>query len=831
MNLQRRILASALAALLALSVTAQEKDIRMIYNEAEDEYNIGRFEEARELLRSHLPEFKGGIRESAFRLLSLCYLADDHNDEAAHFAEMLLGVSPYYTVSPQDPMRFAEMVEQIKKGRTATITTASSQSESLNEVPVPTTLITAEMIRNCGGSNLQEVLAAYVPGMHIVDCNDDINIGMRGIYSNSQEKILIMINGHRLNNYATNIAAPDYSISLEKIKQIEVLRGPASSLYGGVALTAVVNIITWQGADIDGVKVKAGLGNYGQLCGEAMIGKRYFDVDFLLWGSIYKASGEKRYVDKSDTGLNFLGGDVTIGGIGKKPSYDVGLSLKYKDLQFFYNSAYSQIQAPMTMFYFYTPYDIEKYRTFNGIRPSFSTQSHHATLSYQHSFGNVWLKGSLTYDNSDLTHYQVITDYPAKAILDVLPLPTELSYLLKDKSGLYRYINGQEHTIGAKLQGDWSYVNKGSHKGLLTFGAEYCYFNLNDVRYTFGYDFGTTIPENEGISNIGKGHETNFNTFMQLKHQWRDFILNAGIRLDNKTRYDNSRFHELSPRVAVIYTRPKWNAKLSYSKSYIDAPYLYRKTNEVLLYYLDVKNTPSTIDPETLHSWQLSFSGLEWVRGLNFEINGFYNRAHDLIYLFMADHANAGDMDAYGIELSGNYHTSRFSADVNTTWQDSKKNKIFEFDIDRLTNTPSLTINTILSWKASKRLSLHTHLQYYSSQKSFHLEPVNYSAYVNLTSEYVDMIIQEEANPGSVDPKKLEETRIKMNTAEEHSTVERDYSSRFIVNVGANYTIGPVELSFNIHNLFNHKYRQSGMTTGLIPQKGLWFLGTVSCKF
>ena len=831
MNLQRRILISAFAFLLALSMTAQEKDIRMIYDEAENEYSVGRFEEARDMLKVHLQDFKGSIRESAFRLLSLCYLADDHHAEAEHYAKMLLNESPYYTVSPQDPMRFAEMVEQIKKGRTATITTASSQSESLNEVPVPTTLITAEMIKNCGGSNLQEVLAAYVPGMHVVDCNDDINIGMRGIYSNGQEKILIMLNGHRLNSYATNIAAPDYSISLEKIKQIEVLRGPASSLYGGVALTAVVNIITWQGADIDGVKVKAGVGNYGQLCGEAMIGKRYFDVDFLLWGSIYKASGEKRYVDKSETGLGFDGGDVTIGGIGKKPSYDVGLSLKYKDLQFFYNSAFSQIQAPMTMFYFYTPYNIEKYRTFNGIHPSFATQSHHATLSYQHTFGNVWLKGNVTYDNSDLTHYQVITDEPAEAIISLLPLPETLAALLADKSGLYRYINGQEHTIGAKLQGDWSYVNKGSHKGLLTFGAEYCYFNLNDVRYTFGYNFGTTIPETDTISNIGKGHETNFNTFLQLKHQWKDFIINAGIRLDNKTRYDNSRFNELSPRVALIYTRPKWNAKLSYSKSYIDAPYLYRKTNEVLISYLGEKDTPSAIDPETLHSWQLSFSGQEWVRGLSFEINGFYNRAHDLIYLLSADHVNAGNMDAYGIELSGNYHTSRFSADVNATWQDSKKNDIFSFNIDRLTNTPSLTINTILNWKASKRLSLHTHLQYYSSQKSFHLDPINYSTYMESLAYYLELLEMEEANPGSVDKEWMEEIFAKVEYYEPRSTVEKDYSSRFIVNVGANYTIGPVELSFNIHNLFNHKYRQSGMTTGLIPQKGLWCLGTVSYKF
>ena len=69
MNLARRILTSAAAALLALSMTAQENDARSIYNQAEEDYNIGRFEEARDLLKEHLSDFKGNILESAYRLM------------------------------------------------------------------------------------------------------------------------------------------------------------------------------------------------------------------------------------------------------------------------------------------------------------------------------------------------------------------------------------------------------------------------------------------------------------------------------------------------------------------------------------------------------------------------------------------------------------------------------------------------------------------------------------------------------------------------------------------------------------------------------------------
>ena len=186
---------------MLLPAHAQESGIRQIYDQAENDYQIGRIEQAMDLLQDHIGSFSGNLKVSVYRLLSLCNLGLDNYEEAERYANLLLQEDPYYTTSMQDPQRFSDMVATLKSGLSTTITTASSQEENLNEVPVPVTLITAEMIRNSGARNLQEVLAAFVPGMTIVDCNDDINIAMRGIYSNGQEKILIMLNGHRMNSY------------------------------------------------------------------------------------------------------------------------------------------------------------------------------------------------------------------------------------------------------------------------------------------------------------------------------------------------------------------------------------------------------------------------------------------------------------------------------------------------------------------------------------------------------------------------------------------------------------------------------------------------------
>ena len=837
MNIRINILAILLATTLAVSAQYNKDDYYAIYEQAENNYGIGRFEETERMLTENLKQFPREMLPSVYRLLALSNIGSDHEEMAEKYVRLLLTENPYYTTMPDDRQRFIDIVEQIKNGMVATITTASSQSEALNEVPVPTTLITEEMIRNCGARNLQEVLAAYVPGMYIIDCNDDINIAMRGIYSSGQEKILFMLNGHRLNSYCTNTAAPDFSITLDKLKQIEVLRGPASSLYGGVALTAVVNLITKVGADIDGIRVKGGIGNYGQYHGDMIFGKRYFDLDILLWGSFHLAKGEKKHVDKEETGMRMTGGDITVGGIGSKPSYDIGTSIKYKNLQFLYNTQFSEIQAPMTMTHTFSPYDIERYKTFYGIRPSRTTMTHHADLSYGQQFGDVYLKGQFAYDNSDLTHYQVISDQVLPGFIDILPLPEASKKMAGDSvSGIARYISGQEHTFSAKVQGDWSYINNGTHKGLLTFGAEYNHFQLDDARYVFVYDFVKTLPETVNISELGKGKENNANAFAQLKHQWGPLIFNAGLRFDYKSRYDNTYIRELSPRLALIFIQPKWNVKLSYARAFIDAPYLYRKTNQFLLAFLGKIGRDQLaygLDPEFMHSYQLTFGTNQIVTGLDLELNAFYNRTRDLIYMDIIEHYNMGNSDIYGLELSGNYKYRALSANLSACWQKSRKYELFYNKYDKPFNTPELSVNTTLAWQATKQLKLHTHMAFYSKQRTVYMDLISYGT-VTKTSEIIDALEAKQASGAQLSIEEqmtLQAATAAFNNAINNVNQERDIPAYFVMDLGANYKIGKLELGLNIHNLLNRHYNIGGACTGGIPQKGRWFLFDVAYTF
>ena len=817
------------AVIFCVCTTRAQDDTKMreVYAQAENAYRIGRIEQARDMLLQNLSTLQGNSRQSALRLIALTYMDEYDIPKVEQYVTLLLQQNPYYSPSAQDPATFIEIVNNIKAGMTPTITTASSQAESLAEVPVPTTLITAEMIKTSGARNLQEVLAAYVPGMNLIDCNDDVNIAMRGIYSNTQEKILIMLNGHRLNSYATNTAAPDFSISLEKVKQIEVLRGPASSLYGGVALTGVVNIITKQGAEVDGLQAKVSAGNYGQVKVDAFFGKRYFDIDLLVWGSGYRNSGE-RYGDEF----------VRLGRIGNHPNYDFGLQLGWKGFQFMYDTHFSQKVAPYTMTSMAKSYDRERYLSYNGLKPSFSNTSHHADLSYSHLLGNLNLRYALTYDKSDYTRYQAISDSQIPDLAYTLDLNVYQDSLLQKYGGISRYMNGQEHNYGFQVEGNYAYDMGNGHKGNISFGAEYGHFRSDDFRYQIDYDFGKTTMDNPVILQVGQGSENNADVYLQLKHQWRSVILNAGLRYDYKSRFDDSKVNELSPRIALILLQPKWNLKLSYSKSFVDAPYIYRKANIISVMMIVDNPNPKyveSISPERVHSFQLTFGGNNWIKGLNFEINGFYNRANDLIMTHLLEYKNASKNETCGVELMASYKQPKFTADFNLTWTNTFKSNLmglsmgdlvkeaYNTNIDANNNTPAIMSNLVLGWQVLPQLKLHTHILFESKQTSHNTDLNNVLLYDKEIYKAIQCDLAGDEKGSMI-------AREAALALAPYTIMHKEMSPRAIINLGGEYTLGPVTFGLNIYNLFGTSYNRSGMNTNLIPQQGCWFLASVGVK-
>lgn len=767
-------------------VFAQEGKEIQLYRQAEEAYKIGRFEEAIALLSDNLDDFSVRTKETSLKLLALCYLEEDKTADAERYVSMLLKYNPYYTASFSDPLRFTDMIERLKKGQ-VTITTASQQAETLDEAPVPVTLITEEMIKVCGFRNLKEVLIAYVPGMTAVESNEEMNIAMRGVYSSGQEKILIMLNGHRLNSYSTNTSSPDFSIDLEKVKQIEVLRGPSSSLYGGVALTAVVNIITKSGIDIDGAEIGGGIGNYGQMKGYFLLGRQYMDWNIMTWMSIYNATGEKVNIPvEEQKGTLPVPGQIIIGGFNKKPSFDIGMNLGWKNFHLLYNTSFSKTVAPYSMSYFFAPYSYDRYMTFKGNAPGYSKISHRIEASYERNWNDFHFKTGLTFDAEGQTRYQVSGDtIPDVGYNIIYPNGTNDSIFVS--KGCFQIHDWQESVLGGYLQGYYSYNLSSKHKGSISVGLQYNRFKLIDSYYLEGDLFNRVLVTYDESKNLYTGHETYMDAYLQLKHQWSDFLIfNAGLRYDYKKRSNSQVIHEFSPRMALIIRQPMWNLKFSYAKSFVDAPYFYRNNT------LDTTTGGENLRSEYLHSFQMTFVANHLYPGIEFDANLFYNHTTDIIIPDGLIYTNAGVLDNIGCELSASYHFRKYSSWFNFTWQNVLSAEKYGVKNSLVYNVPAIKVNWIGSYELFHNFLLNTHLNILSKQKSLYSIP----------DEQGNIVSQ-----------------------------ELDIPARCIWNAGFQYKFANCKLGVQVYNLLNKIYEQGGSSIAPIRQQGLWYLLNLSYDF
>ena len=157
--------------------------------------------------------------------------------------------------------------------------TATKTHTSLRKAPAIATIITADEIRNMGARSLLDVLK-MVPGIGISINEFGLSvIEVRGVRSSISEKILVMIDGHSLNKNITGSALYPYSemIPMENIRQVEVVRGPGSALYGNSAFVATINIITRNAEEIDGLEAKVGGGSFDSFKGNLVGGKAIGD--------------------------------------------------------------------------------------------------------------------------------------------------------------------------------------------------------------------------------------------------------------------------------------------------------------------------------------------------------------------------------------------------------------------------------------------------------------------------------------------------------------------------------------------------------------------------
>jgi outer membrane receptor for ferrienterochelin and colicins len=126
------------------------------------------------------------------------------------------------------------------------VVTATRSERALAELPVPVTVIQKAQIKNIGSLRLNDVLGEQT-GLAIVN-DHGTGIQMQGF---SPEYTLILVDGEPLIGRTSGTLELN-RIAVGNIRQIEIMKGPSSSLYGSEALAGVINIITERPDGVNG---------------------------------------------------------------------------------------------------------------------------------------------------------------------------------------------------------------------------------------------------------------------------------------------------------------------------------------------------------------------------------------------------------------------------------------------------------------------------------------------------------------------------------------------------------------------------------------------------
>jgi iron complex outermembrane receptor protein len=452
-------------------------------------------------------------------------------------------------------------------------------------------------------------------------------------------------------------------------------------------------------------------------------------------------------------------------------------------------------QVPQYSWYGET-YNYDSFRTMDGVKPGYTVNEKHLELGYTKQLGKVNLNVSTYGDWYDIQDYMPVSDsiiapeYNNDGDMIIIDgKPKRKLY-----HGLMQYLDIQEYTIGAMAKTDVNYTF-GSMKGNILVGAQFEYFKLSSNDFLIGEEYtkvAVTFPEEKNYIRIGS--ERSFSAFIQGKHYFTSqFILNAGLRFDNKNRANGKNVTAFSPRVALIYfPDEKFSTKLSFSRAFVDAPYYTRHNTS------NGARGSENLMPEYMNAIQLDFMGRINSWHLIYDVNLFYNHLTDIVVNNPSTdptspkYINSGSLKVAGVEAELSFSIPSFRIDANMTYLRPLDAEGYYYTDHKIYSIPAFTANLT----CNKRLvNIRKHLLWLAAGLKF--------------------------------------TSKTLNKANSRVAGSEDFnlSSNAIVDLGLKYTYSDaIQLSLDCDNLFDKTYYIGGSFYIPYQAQGRNVMATVSFK-
>jgi outer membrane cobalamin receptor len=186
------------------------------------------------------------------------------------------------------------------------VVTATRTARPSSEVISSVTVITAEEIALSGARTLAEVLRKSV-GVHVKDNGPRGSLATLSIRGSTAEQVLVLLDGVRLNSAQDGMFdMSNLPVAIADIERIEILRGPASALYGSNALGGVIQIFTRKATSEPMTRLSYNEGRFSTRDGSFATSGTKGDIRYQLGASRGHSDGYRDNSELDQTTFNAM---------------------------------------------------------------------------------------------------------------------------------------------------------------------------------------------------------------------------------------------------------------------------------------------------------------------------------------------------------------------------------------------------------------------------------------------------------------------------------------------------------------------------------------------
>jgi len=548
------------------------------------------------------------------------------------------------------------------------VSSASKSKLKTDEAPGIVTVITREEIENYGMETLEDALS-LAPGFTVgrsVQSGYHSSIYVRGFHTLFSETVLILWNGQRLNDAITGGATSlSQDFPLHGVKQIEIIRGPGSALYGANAFTALINIITDE-TEREGLVFHGSAGTESARHGLVEYGKRTGELSWNISAGyrFHEVTGleEQPFVQFATD---------------NPPPFDIGLPL---------NTEYSDLVSADQRQTLFSIAALEyKGLTARAMVERGEDENNWGTGVPRRPISDAFGSYDLTddryrnYDEIDVRRFGLFYHKDAS---EAFAWNAAVSYSDFDQTTFANFVNlqhvaqdvaGEGLGLGLRqdrststLNADWSMDWRPREGHSLVAGFSYQRDDVDrGVNYSNEGDVvdGTTISTGPFFPNgdrLLKGSRDVYALYAQ--HTWEinaKTALTGGVRADDYSDFGST----VNPRLAFVYApSPKASLKALYGQAF-RAPTFLELNNQI-----SGANLPNPdLDPEEMRTFEFQaiFKPVDRVR---LALSAYSYQVDDVIRQvstgnpesrFEVQARNQGERNGEGFEFEFRYQTSK----------------------------------------------------------------------------------------------------------------------------------------------------------------------------